>query len=64
MREQLSDERVRIRRYCAEDVDALFEAATGSIPESPTWLPWLCATFSAGSCSVVRLPTTQPDKCR
>ncbi len=40
MREELSDGRVRIRPYCADDVDALFEAATESIPEVSKWLPW------------------------
>ena len=40
MSERLSGGRVRIRRYRAADVDALFEAASESIPEVSKWLPW------------------------
>jgi ribosomal-protein-serine acetyltransferase len=46
VREELSDGRVRIRRYRRDDVDALFEAASESIAEVGPWLPWCHPDYS------------------
>ncbi len=41
MRTELSNETIRIRRYRAEDIPLLFEAARESISEMFTqWMPW------------------------
>ena len=40
MRTELSDGRIRIRRYREEDADRLFEAARESVNEVHPWLPW------------------------
>ena len=41
MRTELSDKTIRIRRYRAEDIPLLFEAARESVSESFTqWMPW------------------------
>ena len=40
IRTELSDGTVRIRAYRRDDVDALFEAVSASIPEVSAWLPW------------------------
>jgi ribosomal-protein-serine acetyltransferase len=41
MRTELRNQRIRIRRYLAEDVPLLFEAARESIDETFTrWMPW------------------------
>jgi hypothetical protein len=36
----LSDSRVLVRPYRPGDIDAMWEAATESIPEVHRWLPW------------------------
>src|ERR1700681_2078274 len=46
MRTELSDDAVRIRRYCAEDISLLFEAARESINEMFTWMPWCHQNYS------------------
>ena len=40
MRAELSNDVVRIRRYCAEDIPLLFEAARESVNEMFAWMPW------------------------
>jgi ribosomal-protein-serine acetyltransferase len=46
MRTELSDDVVRIRRYCAEDASLLFEAARESVNEMFTWMPWCQRNYS------------------
>ena len=46
MRNELSDGKIRIRRYRADDVDALFESVRESIAEASKWLPWCHANYS------------------
>jgi RimJ/RimL family protein N-acetyltransferase len=40
VRTELSNGVVKIRRYCAEDVTSLFEAASESVNEMFNWLSW------------------------
>ena len=40
MRTELSNDVVRIRRYCADDVPLLFEAARESVNEMSVWGSW------------------------
>lgn len=40
MRAELRDEKILIRPYRADDVDALFTAARESVNELSRWLPW------------------------
>jgi len=40
MKDELTDGRVRLRRYRDEDVQALFAAATESIDHMRPWMPW------------------------
>jgi ribosomal-protein-serine acetyltransferase len=40
MKTELSDGNTRLRAYRSDDVDALFEAVSESIPELARWLPW------------------------
>jgi RimJ/RimL family protein N-acetyltransferase len=46
MRTELSDDAVRIRRYCAEDIPLLFEAARESVNEMFAWMPWCHQNYS------------------
>jgi len=46
MKTELSDGKIRIRRYRADDVNAVFEAARESIAEASKWLPWCHANYS------------------
>ncbi|HEX9927270.1 MAG TPA: GNAT family protein [Pyrinomonadaceae bacterium] len=40
MRSEVSNEVVKIRRYCADDIPLLFEAARESTNEMFAWMPW------------------------
>ena len=40
MRTELSNDAVKIRRYCADDIPSLFEAARESTKEMLAWLSW------------------------
>ena len=40
MRIELSNDVVRIRRYCADDIDLLFEAARESTNQMFAWMSW------------------------
>jgi ribosomal-protein-serine acetyltransferase len=40
MRDDLSEGRVRVRKYRSEDAGALFEAASESAADVNRWLPW------------------------
>ncbi len=40
MRTELSDDVVKIRRYCADDIPLLFEAARESTNELSAWVSW------------------------
>jgi hypothetical protein len=40
MQTTFSDGRIGIRRFLAEDVDALYEAASESRRELSAWMPW------------------------
>jgi RimJ/RimL family protein N-acetyltransferase len=40
MRTELSNDFVKIRRYCADDIPSLFEAARESANEMLAWLSW------------------------
>jgi RimJ/RimL family protein N-acetyltransferase len=40
MRTELSNDVVKIRRYCADDIPLLFEAARESINELSAWVSW------------------------
>jgi len=46
IRTELSDGSIRIRAYRQDDVDALFEAVSASIPEVSAWLPWCHAGYA------------------
>lgn len=46
IREELTDGRIRLRRHCPEDVDALFEAVRESIPEISPWLAFCTEQYS------------------
>jgi ribosomal-protein-serine acetyltransferase len=46
MRTELSNDVVRIRRYCAADVPLLFEAARESVNEMFAWMPWCHQNYS------------------
>ncbi len=46
MRTELSDDMVRIRRYGAEDIPLLFEAARESVNEMFAWMPWCHQNYS------------------
>lgn len=43
---ELSDEQILIRRYRAEDAEAIYEAVRESIPEVSKWLPWCHANYT------------------
>jgi len=46
MRSELSDGRIRIRRYRADDADALYEAVRESIDKLIKWMPWCHPDYS------------------
>ena len=46
LRGHLSDGRIRIRRFRAEDAGDLYEAARASFAELNPWLPWCHADYS------------------
>ena len=46
MKTELSDGRINVRRYRAEDIPLLFEAARESVNELHPWLPWCHANYS------------------
>lgn len=46
MRTELSNDVVSIRRYCAEDIPLLFEAASESVNDMFTWMPWCHQHYS------------------
>lgn len=46
MRTELSNDVVRIRRYCAADIPLLFEAARESVNEMFAWMPWCHQQYS------------------
>jgi RimJ/RimL family protein N-acetyltransferase len=46
METELSDDRIRLRTFRAEDADALYEAARESIAELSIWLPWCHENYS------------------
>jgi ribosomal-protein-serine acetyltransferase len=46
MRTELSNERIRIRRYCAADIPLVFAAARESINEMVDWMPWCHQNYS------------------
>ncbi len=46
MRTESSDDMVRIRRYCADDIPFLFEAARESVNEMFAWMPWCHQNYS------------------
>ncbi len=46
MREELSNGTIKIRRYRAEDVPLLFEAARESTKEMFPWMPWCHPNYS------------------
>lgn len=47
MRTELSDDLVRIRRYSADDIALLFEAARESTNEMFAWMPWCHPNYSS-----------------
>ena len=46
MRSDLSNDVVKIRRYCAADIPLLFEAARESVNEMFAWMPWCHQHYS------------------
>jgi len=46
MQATFSSDGIGIRRYRAEDVDALFEAARESVRELSVWMPWCSENYS------------------
>jgi len=46
MRTELSNDTVRIRRYCAEDIPLLFATACESVNEMFAWMPWCHQNYS------------------
>lgn len=46
MRTELSDNFIKIRRYCANDIPLLFEAAKESTSEMLTWMSWCHPKYS------------------
>jgi len=46
IRTELSDGELSIRRYCAEDIPLLFEAARESVYEMSAWMPWCHKDYS------------------
>jgi len=46
MRTEVSNDGVRIRRYCVEDSPLLFEAARESVNELFPWMPWCHKNYS------------------
>lgn len=46
MRTELSNNVVKIRRYCADDIPLLFEAAKESTAEMLVWLSWCHPNYS------------------
>jgi RimJ/RimL family protein N-acetyltransferase len=46
MQPTFSNGRIGIRRYCSNDVDALFDAVRESAGELSVWMPWCSANYS------------------
>ena len=46
MRSEVSNDEVRIRRYCTEDIPHLFEAARESVNEMFPWMSWCHPDYS------------------
>ena len=45
MRTEISGDNLRLRTYCEQDVDPLYEAVRESLAELSPWLPWAHADY-------------------
>ena len=66
MRTELSNDVVKIRRYCADDIPLLFEAARESTDEMLAWLSWCHPNYTVEESRsfVLSSETTWDEKTR
>jgi RimJ/RimL family protein N-acetyltransferase len=66
MRTELSNDIVKIRRYCADDIPSLFEAARESTNEMLAWLSWCHPNYTVEESRsfVLSSETTWDEKTR